>query len=126
MSQLTKLVYPLRQHSGYYGQGYGINGAKSCILAMSRDLIWHLENIVLWRCIFKIFNNKKCKKNFNRAQSNSRQFHSQGEQCRQSLIMMPGSQISLVLLSLYCSTLSFKCDLTISLFCLVGIRCCAV
>jgi len=25
--------------SGYYSQGYGVNGAKCCILAISRDLI---------------------------------------------------------------------------------------
>jgi hypothetical protein len=36
---------------------------------------------------------KNCKKNFNRTQSTSKQFHSQGEKCRQSLIMAPARVI---------------------------------
>ena len=37
--QQAKCFDPLGQRSGYYSQGYGVNGAKCCILAISRDLI---------------------------------------------------------------------------------------
>jgi len=37
--QQAKRFDPLGQCSGYYSQGYGVNGAKCCILAISRDLI---------------------------------------------------------------------------------------
>ena len=54
-----KRVDPLGERSGYYGEGYGVNDAKCCILAISR-----LENILRTLFYEGAFKKKKLFENF--------------------------------------------------------------